>query len=187
MKVGERLFGVVVGSIAGIVAYAAIAVLAGHYLSAESYPTAKGIGSALFLGFTIWGWFGGARAIYALDLWRRYDIPRPPGRELSIGRLFRFDLLNTPSKRMFWIIFLIGACISTIGLLRLTYFRGFDDWYSFQEWIKMLFVRDFSRTSLEWASLSFRLGLIALIVGLLGSYLYDQTAGKLVQWLRTGR
>ena len=66
----DRLIGVWFGVFVGLLTYLAIMVI-GTFVPASQQPLVQGLGSALFLGLSIWGWHGGAYALGRVVAWLR--------------------------------------------------------------------------------------------------------------------
>jgi hypothetical protein len=94
--------------------------------------------------------------------------------------------LNTPAKRIWALVTIAGVLLVAIGLAQ---FLG--DYFIFD--VELVLQRgplwglqNLGKHSYALGAFLLWLGLAAVLAGMLMSFLYDQTVGKIVHWVRTG-
>lgn len=90
--------------------------------------------------------------------------------------------LNTPLKRVGFIVMLFGLLVLVIGLFQIAgSTHRLDDIFS--NWIESVFFERYSFRRYPVACY----GTWVALIGLLLSFLYDKTLGRLAGWIRAGR
>lgn len=87
--------------------------------------------------------------------------------------------LDTPIKRFGFVVLCVGATLSAPSLINVASYLSADQF--FMRWYEVLIGEDYGNYSaLRWGSRT-------MIAGMLLSFLYDRTIGKIASWIRHGK
>lgn len=92
-----------------------------------------------------------------------------------------FNPLDSPLKRIGLVILLVGIVLSLTAIYQISddnyrFWRGFDDW------LDAILLKRYEYRQYPLAAW----GAYLTLAGLLCSYLYDFTLGRLIAWVRNG-
>lgn len=90
--------------------------------------------------------------------------------------------LDTPSKRIFGVFFLAGTVATMFGIMQVSFESS-----SFHEFLNTLIQTVLFTNSWDYKRYwPLGYGLPISLIGLFGSYLYNSTARRIVDWIRYG-
>lgn len=105
--------------------------------------------------------------------------------QLYARRHLLMNKLNTPTKRAGMFVFFVGFAIAFSSSLSADLLRRGDFLWNLWRFVSDAVTFHLSYRNVA-SKLFFAAGFYLMIIGLLFSYLYDQTIGKLINWIRNG-